>query len=127
LLARIELAAGNRDAARSIACDIEEQQALASSRAHRGALLRPTDGLLLNMITLALRDDADQSVWDDLIARAQSMSLTHELIEIRDAQARAALRAGDVAAARAAWEAALSLARPSLAFMADRLAAALAS
>jgi tetratricopeptide (TPR) repeat protein len=126
LLARVELAAGDRDAARSIACDIEEQQALASSRAHRGALLRPTDGLLLNMVMLALRDDADHGAWEDLVSRAEGLSLTHELIEIRDAQARAALCAGDVAAARAAWQAALSLARPSLAFMADRLTAALA-
>jgi tetratricopeptide (TPR) repeat protein len=126
LLARIGLAAGDRDAARSIACDIEAQQALASSRAHRGALLRPSDGLLLDMVMLALRDDADHGAWEDLVSRAQSLSLAHELIEIRDAQARAALRAGDVAAARAAWQVALSLAQPSLAFMADRLTAALA-
>jgi tetratricopeptide (TPR) repeat protein len=125
LLARIELASGNLDLARALAFEIHAQQA--GGAAQREALLRPSDSLLLAMVTLAVRGDADTGAWEALVSRAQTLSLTQELCEIRDAQARTALRAGNIAAARAAWQAALASARPGTAFMVERLAAAMSA
>jgi eukaryotic-like serine/threonine-protein kinase len=127
LLARIELAAGNLDLARGLAYDIHAQQTAAERAAQREALLRPSDSLLLAMVTLAVRGDADPTAWEDLVSRAQALSLSQELCEIRDAQARTALRVGQVATARAAWQVALASARPGTAFMLERLAAAMAA
>jgi tetratricopeptide (TPR) repeat protein len=127
LLARIELAAGNVDLARGLAYEIHAQQTAAESAAQREALLRPSDSLLLAMVTLAVRSDADPGAWEDLVSRAQALSLAQELCEIRDAQARTALRAGNIAAARAAWQSALASARPGTAFMLERLASAMAA
>jgi tetratricopeptide (TPR) repeat protein len=127
LLARIELASGDIEVARGLAYEIHAQQTAAESAAQREALLRPSDSLLLAMVTLAVRGDADPAAWEDLVSRAQALSLAQELCEIRDAQARTALRAGNVAAARAAWQAALASARPGTAFMLERLAAAMAA
>jgi tetratricopeptide (TPR) repeat protein len=125
LLARIELAAGDLERARTLAAEIHAQQATAEGAEQREALLRPSDSLLLAMVTLAVSGVVDPGAWEDLASRAQALSLAQELCELRDAQARTALRAGDVAAARAAWQAALASARPGTAFMLERLAAAL--
>ncbi|HWN69842.1 MAG TPA: protein kinase, partial [Haliangium sp.] len=127
LLARIELAAGNLDLARALAFEIHAHQTAAERADQREALLRPSDSLLLAMVTLAVRGDADPAAWEDLVSRAQALSLAQELCEIRDAQARTALRAGNVAAARAAWQTALASAQPGTAFMLERLAAATAA
>lgn len=127
LLARIELAVGNLEAARTIVADIDAQQEAAERQGQQEAMLRPSDRLLLGMIQLALRDDADSRAWEDLIERARGMSLAYELVELHDVQARAALRAGNVTEAHAVWQTALALAQSSAAFMAERLQAALTS
>jgi hypothetical protein len=127
LRARVELAAGNLEIARAIAADIDAQQAAAERQGQQEAILRPSDRLLLGMLHLAVRDDANGRAWDELIERARGQSLAYELVEIHDARARAALRAGHVTEAHTAWQMALSLAQPSAAFMAERLQAALAS
>ena len=127
LLARVELAAGNLDAARNIATNIDAQQADAERQGHQDAILRPSDRLLLAMLQLAVRDDLDVHAWQDLVERASGMSLVYELVEICDARARTALRAGNVTETHATWQTALDLARPSAAFMVERLQAALAS
>jgi tetratricopeptide (TPR) repeat protein len=128
LLARIELAAGNLDAARAVAADIHAQQEVAERDERREALLSASDSLLLAMVLLAVRGGVNSGAWEALIDRAaESLSWAYELVEMRDARARAALRAGDVAAARAAWQAALASAQPSVVFMTGRIEAALAA
>jgi tetratricopeptide (TPR) repeat protein len=126
LLARIELAAGNIELARAIASGLHAQQAAAQGTEQREELLRPSDSLLLAMVTLAVGGVVSTRAWEDLARRAQALALAQELCELRDVQARTALRAGDTAAARAAWQAALASAQPGAAFMVERLTAALA-
>jgi tetratricopeptide (TPR) repeat protein len=125
LLARIELAAGNLEVARALAWDIHAQQAAAEQAELREALLRPSDSLLLSMLTLAVRGDADAGAWEDLMSRARSVLLAQELCELHDVRARTALSAGNIAAARTAWQSALTSAGPGTAFMIERLAAAM--
>lgn len=121
LRARIELAASQLDVAHAIAADIRAQQAWAEREGRREALLRPSDRLLLSMVELAVDGIVDDAPWDELFQRALSLLVAQELVELRDAQARAALRAGNTAAARSAWRSALATARPSAAFMLERI------
>lgn len=127
LRARVELAAGNLEAARTITAQIDAQQSSAERQNQQEAMLRPSDRLLWSMLQLSVNDQVDQSAWEAVIERARVMSVVYELVEIRDVQARTALRAGQVTEACAAWHAALALAQPSAAFMVERLQAALAS
>lgn len=127
LQARIELAAGDLDMARAIAADIRAQQAWAEGEGRREALLRPSDRLLLSMVELAVEGVVDDLQWDELFRRALSLSVAQELVEIRDAQACAAVRAGNNAAARSAWQTALATAQSSAAFMIERIQHALSS
>lgn len=98
--ARVRLYRGERAAARALSLDLRRASDAAKAEAQRDPLQVPSEDVLCAMIDLATRD-ADDAEWDALEQRSILFSVGQEHLEVLEARALAALRRGDLAAARA--------------------------
>ena len=121
LEARLRLHLGDFESAAAIAGLIRERQSEARTRGESDPLLVPSDDVLCAAIELAARDGTAEQ-WDELEARSERFSVGQERIEVIEARAVAALRAGRPGEARRHLERAVELAAKIPNAMAGRLA-----
>jgi len=124
--ARLRLYRGEAAEARAVAVELRLKSEAARAAGRPDPLLVPSEEVLCSMIDLATRH-ADDAEWGALEERSSLFSVGQEHLEVLEARALAALRRGDVAAARAQLLRAITAAARIPNVMGDRLRRALAT
>jgi serine/threonine protein kinase/tetratricopeptide (TPR) repeat protein len=124
--ARVHLFRGDEDEARALASRLRRESDAAKAAGARDPLQVPSEDVLCTMIDLAT-GDADAAAWDALEQRSAVFSVGQEHVEVLEARALAALRRGDLAAARAQLLRAIAAAARIPNVMGERLRRALAA
>jgi eukaryotic-like serine/threonine-protein kinase len=107
LLARILWSKGEEAAAAALVTEVQAHQSAARARSRPELLLLPNDGMLLDMMDLAVTG-AGNDRWQPLVERARGLAQGQELIEVLEMAGVVARRRGDTAEAHGFWQAALA-------------------
>lgn len=108
LMARLFSYRGDLATARAWLTEVREVEATAAAEHRAGARLPASDRILAEMVELSVAG-AGPERWADLCARSRVDSVEQEAIEVQEAHALAALRAGRAAEADSAVRQALAL------------------
>lgn len=103
LQARIALFSDDEETARAAVARLHDDQSRAQREGNTEAVLLPAEQLLLKMVTLSLSGDTPDARWAELVASAEKLGVQSDPIEVAEAAARAAARAGRTADAHRWW------------------------